>query len=71
METDWVHILLKKFDEQRNILNLRYLNLRPPDWRAGALPTELTSPILAVSLFCQYLGVPPNKDMLNHILYML
>ena len=35
----------------------RDLNLRPPDWRAGALPTELhvTSPtfILAVSLFCQ------------------
>ena len=23
----------------------RDLNLRPPDWRAGALPTELTSPI--------------------------
>ena len=33
----------------------RDLNLRPPDWRAGALPTELTSPILAVSLFCKYL----------------
>ena len=33
----------------------RDLNLRPPDWRAGALPTELTCPILAVSLFCQYL----------------
>ena len=35
-------------------------NLRPPDWRAGALPTELSSPTLAVSLFCQYLcsGVP-------------
>ena len=32
----------------------RDLNLRPPDWRAGVLPTELTSPILAVSLFCQY-----------------
>ena len=29
----------------------RDLNLRPPDWRAGALPAELTSPILAVSLF--------------------
>ena len=23
--------------------------MRPPDWRAGALPTELTSPILGVS----------------------
>ena len=33
----------------------RHLNLQPPDWRASALPTELTSPILAVSLFCQYL----------------
>ena len=31
------------------------LNLRPPDWHAGALPTELTSPVLAASLFCQYL----------------
>ena len=28
----------------------RDLNLRPPDWRAGALPTELSSPTLAVSL---------------------
>ena len=38
----------------------RDLNLRPPDWRAGALPTELSSPTLAVSLFCQYLcsGAP-------------
>ena len=33
----------------------RDLNLRLSDWHAGALPTELTSPILAVSLFCQYL----------------
>ena len=32
----------------------RDLNLRPPDWRAGALPTEVSSPALAVSLFCQY-----------------
>ena len=31
----------------------RDLNLRPPDWRAGALPTEQISPILAFSLFCQ------------------
>ena len=38
----------------------RDLNLRPPDWRAGALPTQLSSPTLAVSLFCQYLcsGAP-------------
>ena len=38
----------------------RDLNLRPPDWRAGTLPTELSSPTLAVSLFCQYLcsGAP-------------
>ena len=45
------------------------LNLRPPDWRAGALPTELTSPILAVSLFCQYLcsGGASQKSC-NHIL---
>ena len=28
----------------------RDLNLRPPDWRAGALPTELSSPTLVVSL---------------------
>ena len=32
----------------------RDLNLRPPDRRAGALPTELSSPTLAVSLFRQY-----------------
>ena len=30
-------------------------NQRPPNERAGALPTELSSPMLAVSLFCQYL----------------
>ena len=44
---------------KKNVLE-QDLNLRPPDWRAGALPTELTSPILAVSLFCQYLcsGAP-------------
>ena len=28
----------------------RDMNLRPPHWRAVALPTELTSPVLAVSL---------------------
>ena len=33
----------------------RDLNLRPPDWRAGAIPTEQSSPTLAISLFCQYL----------------
>ena len=45
------------------------LNLRPPDYFAGALPTELTSPILAVSLFCQYLcsGDAGQKSW-NHIL---
>ena len=41
---------------KKNLLE-RDLNLRPPDWRAGALPTELTSaiigglPILSISLF--------------------
>ena len=41
-------------------LRERDLNLRPPDWRAGALPTELSSPILPIFLFCQYLcsGAP-------------
>ena len=40
----------------KNLLE-RDLNLWPPDWRAGALPTVLTNPtcVLAVSLFCQYL----------------
>ena len=44
---------------KKNLLE-RDSNLRPPDWRAGALPTELSSPILAVSQFCQYLclGAP-------------
>ena len=41
-------------DVNKNNLLERDLNLRPPDWRAGALPTELSSPTLAVSLFCQY-----------------
>ena len=34
---------------------LRDFNLWPSDWHAGALRTELSSPTLAVSLFCQYL----------------
>ena len=47
----------------------RDLNLRPLDWRAGALPTELTSPTLAVSLFCQYLcSGGASQKSLNHIL---
>ena len=33
----------------------RDLNLRTPDLRASALTTELTNPVLAVSLFCPYL----------------
>ena len=37
-------------DKQKNLLQ-RGLNLRPPDWHAGALPTELTCPILSISLF--------------------
>ena len=54
--TDWVQILDKFGWTKKNLLE-RDLNLRPPDWRAGALPTELStcSPTLAVSLFCQYL----------------
>ena len=38
----------------------RDLNMRSPDWRAGALQTELTCSILVVFLFCQYLclGAP-------------
>ena len=49
-----------KFGWTKNNLLEQDLNLRPPDWRAGALPTELSSPTLAVSLFCQYLcsGAP-------------
>ena len=58
----------------------RDLNLRPPDWRTGALPTELSSPTLAVSLFCQYLcsGAPvifnvswPHKTWKNKHLISL
>ena len=51
---------LDKFGWTKKKILERDLNLRPPDWRAGALPTELSSPTLAVSLFCQYLcsGAP-------------
>ena len=48
-------LLLDKFGWTKKKWLERDLNLRPPDWRAGALPTELSSPTLAVSLFCQYL----------------
>ena len=45
-----------------NILE-RDSNLRPPDWRAGALPTQLTPwgglPILSISLFG---GAPVKSD---------
>ena len=44
-------------------------SLRPPDWRAGALPTELASHILAVSLFCQYLcSRGASQKSFNHAL---
>ena len=36
--------LLKHFGWTKTNLLERDLNLRPPDWRAGAPPTELTSP---------------------------
>ena len=55
---------------KKNLLE-RGLNLRPPDWRAGALPTELSSPTLAVSLhvFCQYLcSVVPVRS--HETIYM-
>ena len=45
------------------------LNLRPPDWRAGALPTELISPVLVVTLFCQYrCSGGANQKSFKHIL---
>ena len=47
---------LDKFGWTKTNLLERDLNLRPPDWSAGALPTELSSPILAVSL---YRDMPP------------
>ena len=49
------YIFLKSFWWTKTNLLERDLNLRPPAWRAGALPTELTIHILVVSLFCQYL----------------
>ena len=52
---NWLGTFLDKFWWTKKNLRERDLNLRPPDWRAGALPSELTSPILAVSLFFQYL----------------
>ena len=52
--------VLDKFGWTKKNWLERDLNLRPPDWRAGALPTELSSPTLAISLLCQYpcLGAP-------------
>ena len=46
---NWLGTFLDKFwmNKYKNLLE-QDLKLRPPDWRAGALPT---SPILAVSLF--------------------
>ena len=66
---NWLGTFLDKFGWTKKNLLDRDLNLRPPDWRAGDLPTELTSPILAVSLFCQYLcsGGASQKSW-NHIL---
>ena len=55
---NWLGTFLDKFWMNKERLTIeRDLNLWPPDWRAGALPTKLpvTSPILEVSLFCQYL----------------
>ena len=55
--------LLVKFGWTKKNLLEPDVNLRPPDWRAGALPTELTSPIFLAlgywraSYFCQYLFV--------------
>ena len=55
-------IIIINLDEQRTITRA---GLRPPDWCAGALPTEPSSPTLAVSLFCQakLLTGAPNKDI--------
>ena len=54
-EINKIIILSKKKKEfgwtKKNLLE-RDSNLRPPDWRAGALPTELSSPTLAVSIYC-------------------
>ena len=66
---NWLGTSLDKFGWIKKNWLERDLNLRPPDWRAGALPTELSSPALAVSLFCQYLcsGGTSQKSW-NHIL---
>ena len=64
---NWLLHFKDKFGwTKTNLLILeRRLKLRPPDWRAG----ELSSPTLAVSLFCQYLcsGSASQKSR-NHIL---
>ena len=47
----------------------RDLNLRPPDWRASALPTELTSPILVVyfvNIFVRGGGGGASQKSWNH-----
>ena len=49
---NWLgNTFLDKFGWTRKDLLERNFNLRLPDWRAGALPTELSSPTLAVYLY--------------------
>ena len=59
---------LNKFGWTKKNWLERDLNLQPPDWRAGALPTELSSPTVAVSLFCQYFFGGASQKSWNHIL---
>ena len=59
-----------KFGWTNKHLLERDLNLRPPDWRAGALPTELPCPTLAVGLpiLSISLFVGASQKSWNHIL---
>ena len=57
--------IIDKFGWTKKNWPERDSNLRPPDWRAGALPTELSSPILAVSLFCQYLCSGRQSELMK------
>ena len=66
-ETDWVHFLINFIWTKTNLLE-RDLNLQPLDWCAGALPTELTSPILSPYFVNIFVRGGASQKSFNHIL---
>ena len=58
----WLGTYLDTFWMNREKLSRADLNLRPPDWRTGALPTELSSPILELDL----IKIVIKKEVYSH-----